>query len=85
MNTMSYNADLDCGSTYRFCVSPAYWFGAFTKQAVESFGFVGTVAVEKRLEGATGQTAKSLAELTISSEEVVKTSIQDTNTNRKNL
>jgi len=30
MNTMSYNADLECGSTYRFCVSLAYWFGAFT-------------------------------------------------------
>jgi len=33
--------------------------------------------VEKRLEGATRKAAKSLAELTISSEEIVETAIKD--------
>ena len=42
-----------------------------------SFGFVGTTAVEKGLDGVALEAAKSLAELTISSERIVKVAIQE--------
>jgi hypothetical protein len=48
-----------------------------TKQAAESLIGVGIAAVKKGLEGVTGRSAWFLAELTISSEEIVKTVIQD--------
>ena len=48
-----------------------------TSQVVWSLGAVGKVAVEKGLEYVTEMAAWSLAELTISSEENVKTAIQD--------
>ena len=48
-----------------------------TVSAARSLGEVGRAAAEKGLENATVSAARSLAKLTISSEEIVKTAIQD--------
>jgi hypothetical protein len=48
-----------------------------TWQAAFSIGVVGTAAAKEGLEGATSKATISLAELTISSEEIVKEAIQD--------
>ncbi len=55
--------------------------GDATVQAAESLGDVGRTATEKGLEAATKQAAESLAELTILSGAIVKTAIQDYESN----
>ncbi|MEA1926381.1 MAG: hypothetical protein U9M90_04060, partial [Patescibacteria group bacterium] len=52
-----------------------------TRSVALSLVRVGITAVEKGLEDATLQAALSLAELTIRSEEIVKTAIQDYESN----